>query len=116
MKLLRAPLQKLFDHGAFAVCKAGAHNSQKDGQLDCLTRATRRSVLYTLGATVVGSAKATAGALGKRNIRQFGKTFAYLKDPELRRKETNDAPLVVEKALFSGETFDTQVWKNVRFV
>lgn len=52
----------------------------------------------------------------KPNIRTFGKTFAYLKDPELRRKETNDAPLVVKQALFSGETFDTQVWKNVRFV
>ncbi|CAN5879675.1 hypothetical protein BH11PSE13_BH11PSE13_14220 [soil metagenome] len=52
----------------------------------------------------------------KRNIRTFGKAFAYLKDPALRTKETNDAPLVVEQALFNGETFDTQVWRSVRFV
>lgn len=116
LKLLRATLQKLFDHGAFVVCKAGTQNNQKDGQLDCLTRATRRSVLYTLGATVMGSAEATTGASGKQHLREFGKTFAYLKDPGLRAKETGNSLLTINNAEFSGVSFQGLTWKSIRFV
>lgn len=51
-----------------------------------------------------------------RNIRSFGKKFTYLKDPEHRTREIGDAPLLIEKAMFSGEQFDDQIWKNIRFV
>ena len=51
----------------------------------------------------------------KKNIRSFGKTFAYLQDPALRTKETGDALLVVENAEFSGTRFDDVTWRNVTF-
>ncbi|CAN5879630.1 hypothetical protein BH11PSE13_BH11PSE13_14210 [soil metagenome] len=51
------------------------------------------------------SAKATAGVLEKQNIRAFGKTFAYLKDPGLRAKEIGDVLLTVNNAEFSGVSF-----------
>ena len=50
------------------------------------------------------------------NIRSFGTTFTYLKDPEFRRSETGNSLLIVELANFSGEQFDEQVWDNIRFV
>lgn len=78
----------------------------------------RQFVLLTTSA--IGSAGVAlhtgCSMAANRNIRAFGKIFSYLKDPELRKQETGDAPLVVEGALFNGETFDTQVWRNVRFV
>ena len=53
---------------------------------------------------------------GKRNIKNFGKTYDYLKDPELRRKETNDALLTIDSAEFSGVDFQYLSWRNIRFV
>lgn len=52
----------------------------------------------------------------KSGIRNFGKTFAYLKDPEVRQRETGDAPLTVEGALFSGDSFEDIEWRNIDFV
>lgn len=108
-------MQKLSAHGAFDVGEAGAHNRQKADALDCFTRTTRRSVLYALGAAAIVSTKATTGAVGKRNIREFGKVFAYLKDPALRSKEVGDAVLTVEGAEFSGERFEGMEWRNIVF-
>ena len=67
----------------------------------------------------------TSGLLGlpllnglsmKRNIKHFGKTFEYLKNPDLRTKETGDALLTVEGAEISGTTFSRLVWRNIRFI
>jgi uncharacterized protein YjbI with pentapeptide repeats len=52
----------------------------------------------------------------KANIKSFGKTFQYLDDPDVRRKETGDALLTVKGALFSGVNFQGQTWRNVKFV
>lgn len=51
----------------------------------------------------------------KKNIRNFGKIFNYLKDPDLRKRETGDSILVVEGAEFSGEHFEGMTWQNVSF-
>lgn len=64
----------------------------------------------------MASTKATAGALGKQNIREFGKTFAYLKNPTLRAKETGDVLLTINNAEFSGVSFQGLTWKDIRFV
>ncbi len=52
---------------------------------------------------------------GKKNVRSFGKTFAYLNDPLLRTRESGDIPLVVEGAEFSGAHFDGIDWKKIAF-
>ncbi|MDN4590699.1 hypothetical protein DBA29_19660 [Xenophilus aerolatus] len=54
--------------------------------------------------------------MSKTNIKSFGKPYTYLKDPELRTKETRDAQLVIKDALFSGVDFKYLTWKNIRFV
>jgi uncharacterized protein YjbI with pentapeptide repeats len=51
----------------------------------------------------------------RKHIRSFAKTFAYLKDPELRQKEKGDAMLIVEDAEFSGERFEEIDWSNIVF-
>jgi len=52
----------------------------------------------------------------KPKITSFGKPFSYLKDPDLRRKETSDSLLRIEGALFSGEHFEDVEWRNINFV
>lgn len=52
----------------------------------------------------------------KSSIRNFGKYFSYLKDPEVRRRAVGDTPLRVEGALFSGESFEDIEWRNIDFV
>ncbi|MBN8749881.1 Pentapeptide repeats (9 copies) [Xylophilus ampelinus] len=54
--------------------------------------------------------------MSKPNIRSLGEPYNYLKDPDLRAKETGDAQLVVKDALFSGATFQYVTWKNIRFL
>ena len=67
-------------------------------------------------ALTLGSVNwSTGGEMKKRNIRTFGKTFDFLKNPELRQKETGDVLLVVENAEFSGEQFEKMAWKNILF-
>ena len=51
----------------------------------------------------------------KRNIKAFGKTYQYLKDPELRQKEIGNATLTVDDAEFSGEKFEGMEWRNIVF-
>jgi len=51
----------------------------------------------------------------QRNIREFGKSYEYLKDPARRAKETGDAMMTIDNALFSGEQFRELAWKNIRF-
>ncbi|RQO63754.1 hypothetical protein DBV14_02515 [Variovorax sp. KBW07] len=50
-----------------------------------------------------------------KNIRDFGKIFDYLKDPELRKKEVGNAKLTVEGAVFSGEKFEDVEWHDIHF-
>ncbi|XXQ52314.1 hypothetical protein ACA040_000956 [Xenophilus aerolatus] len=50
------------------------------------------------------------------NSASFGKTYKYLSDPELRRKETGDQEMVVKGALFSGARFQYLTWRNIKFV
>jgi uncharacterized protein YjbI with pentapeptide repeats len=79
----------------------------------------RRRLLQAMGAAgVTSTALLLSGcAIGsKKNIKDFGKTFDYLLDPELRAKEAGDALLVVKGALFSGTEFRDQTWRNVKFV
>ncbi|QOF76420.1 hypothetical protein [Variovorax sp. 38R] len=54
-------------------------------------------------------------ATSKKNIREFGKIFQYLKDPELRKKEVGDALLTVEGAEISGESFQYVDWSHILF-
>ncbi|BEP69657.1 hypothetical protein GmRootV35_41710 [Variovorax sp. V35] len=54
-------------------------------------------------------------ATSKKNIREFGKIFQYLKDPELRKKEVGDALLTIEDAEISGESFQYVDWNHILF-
>ena len=73
----------------------------------------RHIVLAALG---LGATTASIGReMGKKNIREFGKTFTYLKDPQLRQKEAGDALLTVDGAEFSGERFEGMEWRNIVF-
>ena len=76
--------------------------------------------LFLQAATVYASTSLILSGcnnkMNKRNIREFGKTFDYLKDPSLRLKETGDTLLIVENAEFSGEKFEGMEWRNIRFV
>lgn len=54
-------------------------------------------------------------ATSKKNIREFGKIFQYLKDPELRKKEIGDALLTIEGAEISGESFQYVDWNHILF-
>ncbi|BEP67168.1 hypothetical protein GmRootV35_16820 [Variovorax sp. V35] len=51
----------------------------------------------------------------KRNIKSFGKTLAYLQDPNLRATETGDARLIVDSMEITGESFEGKTWRNVSF-
>ncbi|MBO9644803.1 MAG: hypothetical protein J7603_16960 [Pseudacidovorax sp.] len=51
----------------------------------------------------------------KKNIKQFGKTFDYLKNPDLRKKEIGKSILLVEGAAFFGEKFEGIDWENIIF-
>lgn len=51
----------------------------------------------------------------RKNIREFGKTFFYLKNPEARSKETGDSLLTIDGAEISGEEFKRLDWRNIIF-
>ncbi|TDK61291.1 hypothetical protein [Sapientia aquatica] len=51
----------------------------------------------------------------KKHIRQFGKQFDYLIDPELRKKEIGSQLQVIENAGFYDIQFETE-WSNTNFV
>ncbi|WP_304306022.1 hypothetical protein [Pseudacidovorax intermedius] len=51
----------------------------------------------------------------KRKIDQFGKIFEYLKNPEIREKETGKTLLTVDGAIFRGITFEEIDWINIVF-
>ena len=51
----------------------------------------------------------------KRNIKSFGATYQYLKDPDLRRKEAGDALLAVDSAEISGVSFQALSWRKIKF-
>lgn len=76
---------------------------------------TRRRFLK-LGAAMAGAVLYGCEMSGKKNIKDFGKTFNYLSDPALRKKDMGDAQLVVEGAEFSGVRFKGQEWRNIKFV
>lgn len=58
----------------------------------------------------------TSCRLMKKDIKEFGKTFEYLKDDAARAKETGNAPMVIEGASFDGTQFHGQVWRHLKFV
>ncbi|TSD58872.1 hypothetical protein FFI97_000595 [Variovorax sp. KBS0712] len=76
---------------------------------------TRRRFLK-LGAAMAGAVLYGCEMNGKKNIKDFGRTFDYLSDPVLRKKDLGDAQLVVEGAEFSGVKFQGQEWRNIKFV
>jgi len=76
---------------------------------------TRRRFLK-LGAAMAGAVLYGCEMSGKKNIKDFGKTFDYLSDPALRKRDMGDAQLVVEGAEFSGVKFQGQEWRNIKFV
>lgn len=53
---------------------------------------------------------------GKKPIGEFGKTFDYLQNPELRQKENGDALITINNALFGSAEFRALTWRNIRFV
>ena len=59
---------------------------------------------------LIGNTMAT-----KKHIRQFGKQFDYLIDPELRKKEIGSQLQVIENAGFYDIQFETE-WSNTNFV
>ena len=77
---------------------------------------TRRRFLYAALAVAALPILTGCKNMSKQNIRTFGKTFDYLKDPALRQKETGDALLTVQNAEFSGEKFEGMEWRNIRFI
>ncbi|AMP04637.1 hypothetical protein [Collimonas pratensis] len=52
----------------------------------------------------------------KKPIGEFGKTFDYLQNPELRQKENGDALITINNALFGSAEFHALTWRNIRFV
>ncbi|AMO94078.1 pentapeptide repeats family protein [Collimonas fungivorans] len=75
----------------------------------------RRFLSAALGAAVFPILTGCKN-MNKQNIRTFGKTFDYLKDPMLRQKEVGDVLLTVQNAEFSGEKFEGMEWRNIRFI
>lgn len=75
---------------------------------------TRRTTLGAL-ALIAASALTGCNMNSRRNIRTLGKTFAYLKDPELRRNDREHGVLVVKDAEFSGEKFEGMDWLDIVF-
>ena len=51
----------------------------------------------------------------KKHISQFGKTFDYLKNAELRDKEKGDALITVDGATVAGNGFQYVEWRNMVF-
>jgi uncharacterized protein YjbI with pentapeptide repeats len=80
---------------------------------------TRRAVFGRLFAVQVLPLATLYGCQknmdSKKEIRDSGKTLAYLKDPELRRKEVGDGVLTVEGVRFSGEKLEGMEWRNILF-
>jgi len=52
----------------------------------------------------------------KRNIKTLGKTYSYLADPELRKREAGDALLVIRDAEISGVQFRDLQWGRLHFI
>ncbi|MDR3159588.1 MAG: hypothetical protein LBU11_11440, partial [Zoogloeaceae bacterium] len=80
------------------------------------TRATRRRLLVSLATLPFLSSTPPACAFGKKSIRDFGKTYDYLKDAELRLKEVNRQRIVIKNADFSGEDFKDVSWGYFDFI
>lgn len=76
----------------------------------------RRRFLYAALSAAIFPLLTGCKDMNKQNIRTFGKTFDYLKDPALRQKETGDTLLTIQNAEFSGEKFEGMEWNNIRFV
>ena len=79
----------------------------------------QRRHLFFAGVSMVGVGGASVFAgydmSGKKKIKTFGKSLAYLQDPELRKKETADALLTIEGAEIGGVDFRDLAWRNVTF-
>jgi uncharacterized protein YjbI with pentapeptide repeats len=79
----------------------------------------QRRELLIAGAGALGalstSTRAGNTVRKKRRIDSLGKTFAYLQDPELRRKETGDSLLTIEDAEIHGVRFEGLAWQNMLF-
>ncbi len=77
----------------------------------------RRSFFNQLVAAFAATVPPWTYAMSKPNIKEFKKEFAYLSDPALRAKETNDAVLTITGAEISGVKFGEGLhWRNVHFV
>ena len=74
------------------------------------------STAICLATTVFASLSAGCDNVTKPNIRKLEKTYDYLVDPELRRKEIGDTLLIVRNVELSGTQFHGIDWRNVRFV
>jgi uncharacterized protein YjbI with pentapeptide repeats len=77
----------------------------------------RRTFLSRTATSILSAPILTACSMTtrKKSIREFGKIFEYLKDPELRNKETGTSLLLIEAAEFSGEDFQYVDWHNITF-
>ncbi|MDR3158252.1 MAG: hypothetical protein LBU11_04410, partial [Zoogloeaceae bacterium] len=80
----------------------------------------RRQALKALAMTGVAAALpglAAGAGMGKRKpIREFGRTYDYLKDVDLRLKEIDKKRVTIENAEFSGEEFINGYWGYYDFV
>ena len=74
-----------------------------------------RRIFLRFNAALGAAALLSGFSLFKINIRHYGKKFEYLKNPELRTKETGDALMVIENAEISGEDFGGRAWRNIHF-
>lgn len=77
-------------------------------------RVMARSSLLMLGAAALGAFTGFR-LMKKTHIRNFGRPFTYLKDPEFRRQETGDVVLTIDSAEFSAERFEGIAWRNIVF-
>jgi hypothetical protein len=75
-----------------------------------LARSARETGEHTEGADIGASSQP------KRPIRAFGRLYDYLKDHELRERETGTLRLDIRNADFTGEDFQDATWRQMRFV
>lgn len=52
----------------------------------------------------------------KKNVREIGRALVYLKDSEIRNRETGDQILIIRDTTISGITFFNLKWRNLHFI
>lgn len=77
-----------------------------------ISRRAHLRALAALTATVLSGCDMTTR---KKHINTFGKTFEYLTDANLRKKEKGDSLIMVEGAEISGTAWQGVEWNNIFF-